>query len=62
MHGNVGVDALVQPLLIAEFSECRVASETPVFDSMAEQVSPLTMVYVCAQDPPVGGELPPVPA
>jgi hypothetical protein len=53
--GNI----LVQPLLIAGFSECRVASETPVFDSMTEHVSPLTTVYDCAHEPPVGGGDPP---
>jgi hypothetical protein len=42
---------LVHPLLIAGFSACNCASETPVFDSMAEHVSPETTVYVCAQPP-----------
>ena len=44
----------MQPLLIDGFSECSWASEIPVFDSMAEHVSPLTTVYVCVHPPPLG--------
>jgi hypothetical protein len=46
--GNI----LVHPLLIAGFSACSWASETPVLDSIAEHVSPLTTIYVIVHPPP----------
>jgi hypothetical protein len=48
------MNVLVQPLLIAGFSACSWASETPVLDSMAEHVSPLTTIYVIVHPPPLG--------